>query len=487
MDAMATGRKIGIWGPWGWAGAAFCAMWAAAIVMFPIVKHDMAGFAPIFVGLAIGLAILHPRVRGWAWQRLAAAPAGRFLAVVIAVGLLLRLLTLVAAPDTLASDSTIYHDRAVGLLAGAGYGHTAFQAPGQPFLLAAWYLLTGASPLAGYLLGIMLGTAAIPLAYDVGRRSLSPVAARWAAILMAVMPTLVFTAARVDTSPVLVLIVLAAADLAIIAQAPGWRGCLVAVGLGALLGFGSLVKPVFLPAPLLLLVCWLGIGMGRGVVVRLLLCTAAMVCVVAPWTVRNYEVLGAFVPVSTNGGYVLFHGTNPESGGLWSLNAELEAEDEVVRDRTRSADAFRWIREHPMEMAVLATRKQAYMWGTSSTNIATSMSDRVPAGMRLKAEAAIKGLVNCGWAALCVLCLWATLTTPVWRSPALRLLVLLVFMTFFMHLFYEVQSRYHIPLIGALVLVAAAGLGARPAAFAGAGAGACAGAAGAGGGADEDS
>ena len=44
----------------------------------------------------------------------------------------------------------------------------------------------------------------------------------------------------------------------------------------------------------------------------------------------------------------------------------------------------------------------------------------------------------------------------------LRPLVLMLLFTFSLHVFYEVQSRYHIPVIGLLLLISAAGLARGP-------------------------
>ena len=53
---------------------------------------------------------------------------------------------------------------------------------------------------------------------------------------------------------------------------------------------------------------------------------AGVVLVVAPWTVRNAEALGRFVPISTGGGQVLFAGTYlPSDGNPEEVGAEVVA------------------------------------------------------------------------------------------------------------------------------------------------------------------
>jgi len=449
---------------WRAVGLAFCLLWALAVLLFPLQKHMPSGYVPVLAGVLVGLALAHGRVRGALSRRLAALSGRWFWILVLGVGLGLRLAAMAAWPQAPASDAAIYHARALDILAARGFGPTAFNPPGLPFLLAGWYRLTAPDPLAGYVLGALLGTATIALAWDVGRRALGPLAARWAAVLTAVMPTLVFTAARTETTTPLAFAVLAMGDLALVAAGRGWRAGASLVGLGLLLGMAALVKPIFLPVPLLLAAGWLALGQGRRALLRATVCLVLMAAVIAPWTWRNWRLLGAFVPVSTNGGSVLYHGTNPATDGMWSPGEPPPAGvDEVAHDRALRDAALRWIAAHPAAWCRLVLVKQAYMWGTSSTNIATLMNPALPPRLSGALAAAIKGAINVFWAALLVLCAAATLTTDVWGNRWLRPLVLFLLFTAAVHLVLEVQSRYHIPVIGVLVVIAAAGL-ARPAA-----------------------
>jgi len=63
-----------------------------------------------------------------------------------------------------------------------------------------------------------------------------------------------------------------------------------------------------------------------------------MLAVVAPWTIRNYRVSGALVPVSSNGGQNLWQGIHPEAakGEGYPINQvdPLRGYSDVERDRT---------------------------------------------------------------------------------------------------------------------------------------------------------
>lgn len=119
-----------------------------------------------------------------------------------------------------------------------------------------------------------------------------------------------------------------------------------------LVGFGSLVKPIFLPVPVLILCSWFVLGLGWVAIRKFLVVNAIAALIVVPWTVRNYRLLGAFVPVSTNSGYVLYHGMNPESDGMWSpALRSIGHLDEIERDRLARQAAIRQICDHPLETA----------------------------------------------------------------------------------------------------------------------------------------
>ena len=93
---------------------------------------------------------------------------------------------------------------------------------------------------------------------------------------------------------------------------------------GALLGVVNLCKPTFLLLPLVVLV----MRPRRG-----LLVLAAMLAVVAPWTVRNWLVTGGeFLPVATEqGGLTTFVGNYQPTAGLWEGAGKIRWQGEVER------------------------------------------------------------------------------------------------------------------------------------------------------------
>ena len=96
-----------------------------------------------------------------------------------------------------------------------------------------------------------------------------------------------------------------------------------------------------------------------------LLAYAACLAVIAPWTMRNWEVLGEPVLISTNGGFNLYMGNNPWNrwgGYMWpapkefmdateNLNILKAIPDEIALNAKLNRLAVDYIRDNPVEAA----------------------------------------------------------------------------------------------------------------------------------------
>lgn len=83
-----------------------------------------------------------------------------------------------------------------------------------------------------------------------------------------------------------------------------------------------------------------------------LVMSAATLLTVLPWTVRNYFVLGAFIPISTNSGNNFYIGNNPQYEGqpIWLLAPSVEWKDganELEDYRRGLHDGLLYIWQHP--------------------------------------------------------------------------------------------------------------------------------------------
>jgi 4-amino-4-deoxy-L-arabinose transferase-like glycosyltransferase len=452
-------------GPACWTfGILFCLVWLASLILFPVYKGLPLGFVPIVIGVAAGLFLCAPAVRWALGSAVSKGSTAQFLLVILAAAAALRAVAILVFPHEPMNDPSFFHRYALQMYRGEGYGQAhgfgwrAFYPPGMSLLLTAWYKLTSPTVIAGQILNLLFGLGTVLLVYDIGKRAFTPLVARWAALLAAVLPTLVIYTSTLGYEIVLGTILLAVCDLLVAAPEKGKGAVGTAVLVGMLLGFGALVKPICLLMPLVFVPFWLVKAGVRRTVVNVSVVGAAMACVVAPWTLRNYRVLGAFVPVSTNGGVVFYSANSPFTNGPANTFAVLpmsEEMDEVERERYCSRCAVNWIKGHPWAFAKLAVNKAVFTWGTSSSIMSVVSYDRMPKWQ----EDACKALINVFWSALSVVCVFATFKTAAWRSPQCLPSFLLLAYVFSIHLVAEAMSRHHVPVLGVLILVAAAGLG----------------------------
>jgi hypothetical protein len=94
----------------------------------------------------------------------------------------------------------------------------------------------------------------------------------------------------------------------------------------------------------------------------------AMTLTIIPWTYRNYMVFDALIPVSTNGGWTLLTGNNPEANGDYTPDTVLaqgitqNPAEQVTMDRLARTRAITWIKDNPIKFLLLMPRKMVRLW-----------------------------------------------------------------------------------------------------------------------------
>lgn len=276
------------------------------------------------------------------------ARTAALLGLLVVVAFVIRLDALRnAAPDVPEfGDARAYHLLAQNLADGEGFIRpydldrlgrkvpTAEYPPALPVLLAAATKLGVDGEMGQRTLLCLVGAGTVGLVGLVGRRLAGGGAGLLAAGLAAVHPALINSDVSLAAEP-LAACLGAAALLAALAvrDHPVARRWAV---LGAVLGIGCLVRAEFLLLVPLLFGDLLFRSRGswvprlRSGAVGL----AALVAVLAPWTVRNAVEFGRFVPVSNNLGSVL-RGANCDLAydgrfeGLWVTNVGAGADSTV--------------------------------------------------------------------------------------------------------------------------------------------------------------
>lgn len=348
------------------------------------------------------------RLRPSSWS-----PGGRRLAIVLVLATIVRLVWVayaVRAPQY--GDPLAYLHYGEELAAGRGYRSitvgfreasrflddptyvaqeipaTAFYPIGYPAMVAVVAWVQQHTPLPGDLatgvavVQAFLGVATVAMVHAITRRLFNSSVAIVTATVLALFPSLVFYTAIAFTETLFAFFVVAVV-LAFVWH-PWDRGRMSFrhLGLaGLLLGLSAEVRPFTLLVVPVLAVLWLVHGAGwrrAGAQVGVLL--AAVVIVLTPWTIRNYQAVDAFVPISTNLGDTVcisrtpgaFGGTSTglydASGCRWILGNDEEGEDhfEVRNNRTNLASAWRFVRENPGEELSLQGQRLYYSFSGSS-------------------------------------------------------------------------------------------------------------------------
>lgn len=386
------------------------------------------------------------------------------LAVVAAGALVLRVLLIAPVHSTgYTSDEREYQFISEQLVRGETFrdsnGEYSTRAPLYPYLLAGVHLVAGAAVIVPHLVGVLLGTAVVVLAYIVVLKTLGD---RKRAILAAgaaaVYPGLVIYSVLLQTEMLYTALLLCALLFAWdVAEEPG---SLKAAAVGLASGLAALTRAVAVGFfPILVLVIWAMMRRTKTVSYSSLAVMVIVWCaVLAPWGVRNYQIHGALVPVSSGGGNSLLTGNNPYATGTWSVGSgfaawyegqarmlgvsDVSLLSEVERSALSGRIALDYILSHPYEVLLLAVKKAYIFWVYPIAHT----DSNVP--VQLVAVAA-DGILYLG-TAVGVVVLWA---------HRWRLLPALAAIGFFslVHMGLHSESRFRLPIVPLLVIGFACG------------------------------
>ncbi|MEE2728299.1 MAG: glycosyltransferase family 39 protein [Candidatus Latescibacterota bacterium] len=317
-----------------------------------------------------------------------------------------------------------------------------FRPPLYPLLIACVYGVLGYEPLFVRLLQAVLSAATCLMPYGLARTAYGERAGLYAALLAACHPLFIFFSGLFMAETLL----LACTGLAL------WQMQRVvdrpnaprAVGLGVVLGLGALCKPVLLIwVPLLFVVLWKA-RIGRGIcgAKYMTLVGLMLVLTIFPWTLRNKQVSGHPVPISTNLGINLLVGHEPSATGsysdeadYWHMVEEIAGgeKDPVLRDALVARHVLQGMVTQPLRTLRLGAIKVASLW--------------IPLGQDASTVRAIGlGLMGALVLLLGAIGLWHMRHSPVGWS-ALSLLVALVGV----HALFFAHIRFRLPIDLALI------------------------------------
>jgi 4-amino-4-deoxy-L-arabinose transferase-like glycosyltransferase len=359
------------------------------------------------------------------------------------------------------SDSVGYDRHAWNIAQGYGYGWgpgrlSAFWAPGTAFLYSALYALFGHTYLPIVLLNIALRVGIVVLMMALTREWFGRSASFACGLLLALWPSQVqFTTVLASELPFTFLMLLGL--FVWTRESLGWlRRGLIA---GLILAAAAYVRPQALLLPVIFAAARVArerqvVQNGAAVIVALVV----MVALMAPWSVRNTQLFGQRVLLSTNGGANLWMGNNPQSsGGYMPLPEHLLDVNEAVRDKLLMQQAVEYIRNDPSGFAGRVLRKALVLHERETIGVhwnAAGLEARFGSMalplLKIVSQAYWLGALFAGLAGL-VFFLWRTPFLTAVTHPAF--LIWLYFTT--CHAVIVIQDRYHFPSIPFIAALAA--------------------------------
>lgn len=222
----------------------------------------------------------------------------------MAVGLALRVAYVLATSGfELAGDAPEYHAEG-RLIADGMWFHTTlpygvlhegmWKAPGYPAFVGVIYALLGVDVTTVLLVQCLVGPLTIYLVWRLGRRLFDGRLALVAAGVAAVYPHMWQWEVRLYPEGLALPFALGVMILALEREPTRGRAALV----GLAMGVGMLIRPTqFFLFALVAVAWWISAGPRRGLGLAAVSVLVAGLTI-APWTVRNYVVADAFIPIS---------------------------------------------------------------------------------------------------------------------------------------------------------------------------------------------
>ncbi len=323
----------------------------------------------------------------------------------LAVGALIRVVTILVVAPLPASDGASYLALANRLAETGQYGDhlaRAYWPPGLALFLAPLLtVMTDAWALVVLTL-LCFVSAAVGLHRLASALNCGPWAV-WIVWLFAIWPNHILMSGLPEKE----LLVIAAIPWMLVFAKRSLAHVAWAFPAGLLLGAAVLVQPSLQLLPFFAVVVALFWGAPwRRLLVALAVGVTGSIVVVAPWSVRNYMVFDKFVMVSTNGGSNLYRANNDMATGGYMIRGtvDVDALGELSADREGKRLAREWMISNPVRFFELCAGRALLFSGDHSYGVYAAFRaqpDRLPRMfyLLLKLGSAVTWLVL--WAVIC--------------------------------------------------------------------------------------
>jgi 4-amino-4-deoxy-L-arabinose transferase-like glycosyltransferase len=319
----------------------------------------------------------------------------------------------------------------------------------------------GVRPLAGELLNALLGALTVVALYVVARRAFDRTVAVVAAVALAVMPGPIMYADVLIAETLFTFVFMVFFVVMAFAR-PTVRW---AIAIGAVIGLGALVRGEALTWGLVPVVMWWRMVPLRTVALRTATIGVVIIAVLTPWTIRNAQQVGSFVPLATNSSATLWVGHNPDATGaqmypppeFYDRFGTENPRRELDSARYMRSEAIRYMLTNPVHELQLIPLKILYLNRGDSSALqwvdvqpeGTAMSPLTSQRVGLVADIAYYALLTTLILSVVVL------GRALWRHPLMKgVLTSLLTALFLFGFLYYGNYRYRIPYTPLMILVA---------------------------------
>lgn len=270
--------------------------------------------------------------------------------VLISIGL--RLIWAVAVPVVPDSDPAVYDFFARKLADGGSYAWadgtlTAYWPVGTSLIYSIAYRLFGQHYVSVIVLNLLVSVLLIWATMQLAHQWFGRRVAILTGLLLAIWPAQIQFTTVLASELIFTALVMLAIAVWQNETLPLWPRVIV---VGPTIALASYVRPTALLIPVLLLIFrWINTQAFFKTLVATLLVFVLMGGLFAPWVIRNMQVFGEPVLISTNGGVNFWMGNNPASdGGYMPIPDDFENLPEVERNDRLKSLAIEHIKQDPL-------------------------------------------------------------------------------------------------------------------------------------------
>jgi len=259
-----------------------------------------------------------------------------YLSIIFSVGIFLRILWIIKVPCKPVSDFETYQQIASNVFMNKGHTYlgqpVAFQGMGYPTALGYFYKLVGTNDIFyGKLFNVILSSLTLVFVLAILVKLINKRKILYSVFIITVfMPNYIAYNNVIGTESLATFLM----TIIIFLQVSGFNKVFRYILIGIFIGMLALVKPNFLVYPVIVTVIeWMKNKKLKEAAALFVCSVIFMSIVVAPWTYRNYKQFNLLIPISYNGGYVLFINNNSNnSNGAWMAIARVQVAQEVQKN-----------------------------------------------------------------------------------------------------------------------------------------------------------